>query len=226
MGAILLRPAGASAGPAVLSATLELPRVGAWVAEVSLATDSVPSGKVELVLGDVLTIKGTVSRAAVFEGRVSARVVAGADGLRKAVIPKHYTSPTVGVVLRDILGDVGEAQSASIASALLSTQLEHWTTIAMPAGQALRCLAPMAGADIAWRHLPDGTVWLGSEAWPDSRVTDYADVSASPGDATVEIHLLTPELLPGTLLGGRRVDALEIRVSGGSVDATAWLLPT
>lgn len=226
MAGILLRAAGATTGPALLTGTIGLPRVGAWVADLALATDRSPSGKVELVLGDLLTLKGTISRAGVFEGVARARVVAGADGLRAAVKPKHYMSPTLGIVLRDLLGDVGEVASPTIVAALLNTQLEHWTTIAMPAGQGIRCLLPKAGDDIAWRHLPDGTVWIGQETWPDSKVTAYADVAASPEDATVEVNLLTPELLPGTLLGGRRVDALEIRVTGGSIGATAWLLPS
>lgn len=221
---VQLRAAGAAAGVAITEITISLPRAGAWVADLALTSSDPPTGRVEIDLADTLTLAGTVSQAEEIGGVVRARVVAGGDGLRKKVKPKHYTSPTVGIVLRDLLADVGETLASGIAPALLNAQLEHWTTMTMPAGQAIRCLFPDQG-EVSWRHLPDGTLWVGAETWADSGVTEYTDTSASPENATFEVTLLAPELLPGRSLDGRKVDAVELRANGSGVAATVWALP-
>lgn len=221
---VQLRAAGVTSGVAITEIIISLPRAGAWVADLALTTADPPSGRVEIDLADSLTLAGTVSRADEIGGVVRARVVAGGDGLRKKVKPKHYTSPTAGIVLRDLLADVGEELASGIAPGLLNAQFEHWTTMTMPCGQAIRCLFPDLG-ELAWRHQPDGKLWVGAETWADSGVTEYTDTSASPENATFEVTLLAPELLPGRSLDGRKVDAVELRATGSGVSATVWTLP-
>lgn len=222
---ITLTAAGAAAGHAIIKGSLYLPRVGAWVADLHVAADVPMTGKVELALGETLVLNGTVSRGGMREARLHVRVVAGGDGLRSLVKPKHYTSPTVRVVMRDLLGDVGETLSGTSSPAVLATQLEHWTTAEMPAALAVRCLLDHAGADVVWRHLPDGSVWVGKEEWPESAVRDFDVLEFDPEDDVVKLTLLTPEVLPGTTIGGYKVDTAEVQMSGARVVATVWAAP-
>jgi hypothetical protein len=227
VSALTLAQAGKLVGFAVVSGTIHLPRVGAWTADLRVSSDTPLTGKVEVRIGDSLTLAGSVSRGAVHEGFLHAAIVGGAAGLRSSVKPKHYTSPTLRIVLQDVLGDVGEALAASADAGILGTQFEHWTSLAMPAGQAVRLLLEhsAAGGEVAWRHLPDGTLWVGRESWPTSNVADVTPVAADPVNDTIEVSMVSPEVLPGTVVAGRKVDEVEVRFSGAGVAATLWVLP-
>jgi hypothetical protein len=135
MSALTLRAAGAGVGFSVLSGTVNLPRVGAWSADLTVANPAAMSGKVDLELSPTLTLRGTVARAGVLEQVLHARVVGGGNGLRSKVRPKHYTAPTARVVLSDLLADVGESLSTTADRDVLNTQFEHWTTDRDAGGQ-------------------------------------------------------------------------------------------
>jgi hypothetical protein len=224
MPAMSIRAVGATRGFSLVEAIVHLPRLGAWTADLLIAHQDFMAGNVEIRIGDSLVLVGSISRAGIDRGLLHARIVAGANGLRVAVKPKHYTSPTLRKVIADVLGDVGEALSPMSDAAVLNTQFEHWTTIAMPAGQAIRCLVERAGTDIAWRHLPDGTLWVGRDTWPESAVTDFSEAAgASPQADVWEVTLVSPEVLPGTTLGGRRVDQVGYHVTAASLGTTIWV---
>lgn len=226
MSALTLTAAGAGAGFAVVSGTINLPRIGAWTADLVVASPNPMTGRVDLQLANGLTLKGTVARGGVLEKLFRARIVAGANGLRSFVRPKHYTAPTLRVVLTDLLGDVGETLSSTADRQVLNHQFEHWTTIKMPAARAIRCAIERAGADIVWRHLPDGTFWVGRETWPESTVTDFTEPDgATPEAGVIELSMVAPGLLPGTAIGGRRIDHIQYTPTGGNLTALAWLLP-
>lgn len=224
MATISIAPAGAPRGFGIVSGNVYLPRVGAGTADLVIATQTALARKVELTLGSVV-LSCTVIRAVVEQGLLHARIVTGANGLRLPVKSKHYTGPLLNLVLKDVLADVGESLSPTSDAAVMGIQLEHWTTIAMTASQAVRCLVETAADDIAWRHQPDGKVWVGRETWPVSAVKDYSDVQgASPQADVWELSLLQPEVRPGTTLGGRRIDAVEYRiVAGGALGTTVWI---
>ena len=211
---------------AVISGSIRLPRIGAWTADLLISSPAAMSGKVDLVLSSSLTLKGTVARAGVLEQVLHARVVGGGNGLRSNVRPKHYTAPNVRVVLSDLLADVGETLSTSSDRAVLTSQLQHWSTFEMPAAAAIRCVLERAGVDdVAWRILPDGTFWVGSETWPKTSVSDFIEVEgSSPETEVLDLAMVAPGLLPGTELSGQRIDGLEYTVNGGKVRAVAWLI--
>jgi hypothetical protein len=219
----LARP-GAASGASVVSATLNLPRVGAWSADLELGSSEALSGKVDLLIGDTRWV-GTIAKAAVFAGVFRARMVAGGNGLRTKATPRHYTSPTIGVVLRDIATGVGEVVSSTASSGVTGTQLRHWTTISIPAAQAIRCLMDFAPPETVWRHLPDGTIWLGADAFEDSGISDFAEIGEGPEDEVVELQLVTPLIYPGTKIGGRKVDSAQVTVTGEEVRAIIWTAP-
>lgn len=225
MAAVTLKAAGAAEGLAVLSGRIGMPRIGAWTADLWVASSTVLTGQIDLQVSPRLTLRGTVARGGVHEHKLNVRLVGGANGLRSLVRPKHYTAPTLRVVLKDLLADVGETLSSTVNAALLNTQFQHWTTFRMPAARAIRCVLERAGTGISWRHLPDGTFWIGSETWPESAVA-YADLDAEPEDAVLHLILDSPELLPGTAIAGRRIDALEYELHEGGLRTTAWIVST
>lgn len=226
MSALTLTAAGAGAGFAVVSGTINLPRVGAWTADLVVANPEPMTGRVDLQLAGGLTLKGAVARGGVLEKLFHARIVAGANGLRTFVRPKHYTAPSLRVVLSDLLANAGESLSSTADRQALNRQFEHWTTIKMPAARAIRCAIERAGSDLAWRHLPDGTFWLGRETWPESTVTDFTESDgATPEAGVIELSMVAPGLMPGTAIGGRRIDHIEYVTTGGRLRAVAWLLP-
>jgi hypothetical protein len=222
VGPITLAPAGAAEGLAVISGRIGMPPIGAWTADLFVASSALVAGVVDLVLSPRLTLRGTVARAGVHDTLLYVRVVGGANGLRSLVRPKHYTTPTLRVVLTDLLADVGETLSTTVSPSLLNTQLPRWTTAQRSAGVSIRCLLERAASGISWRHLPDGTLWIGSETWPESSVA-YADLDASPEDGVLKLILDAPELLPGTAIAGRRIDTLEYEIREGGLITTAWL---
>jgi hypothetical protein len=225
MAVVTMAAAGAKGGASVLAADIRMPRAGAWIADLVVDAEAPLTGKVHINLSPNRVLVGTLSRAEVHEGRLRAQVVAGANGLRKKVKAKHYTSPTVGVVWRDLLADVGETPAPTADQAVLGAQLTHWTTMRLPAGQVIRTLVPRGHEEGVWRHLPDGTLWTGLETWPASVVLDYDQVGGRPEEARVDVALVDADLLPGTKLGEWRIGDLEMRVGGGQVRATLWTVP-
>ena len=83
-----------------------------------------------------------------------------------------------------------------------------------------------APAGSSWRVLADGTVWVGTEAWPDSGLleqTDYVETNEWPGENRIELGVETLKLLPGTTLGDRKVSFVEHILRDGYVRSRALL---
>lgn len=224
MALVLLGTPGQTAGAVVSSGSIELPRIGPWRADLRVDSPAAITGPVEIRIGKSDVLKGTIvhGRSVMYEGYFRARVAAGGAGMRVKVNPKHYTSPTLRNVLSDLCADAGEAISSTADSATLLTQFAHWTTMGMEAGLAIRLLMESAPSGTVWRMLADGTLWVGQETWPVSRVTDFREVAQTPEDAVVEVGLEEPFLLPGTTLGGRKLDQVNIEITGGKVKTTVW----
>jgi hypothetical protein len=222
MALVLLGVAGQTTGHVVSSGLIELPLIGPWRADLKVDAPSALSGKVEIRIGKTDVLKGTVIRGAMYEGVFCPLIGAGGAGMRTKVTPKHYTSPTLKNVLTDLCSDAGEAISSTADPATLLTQLPHWTTMKMEAGVAIRLLMESAPAGTSWRMLADGTLWVGPETWPASQVTDFRELAQTPEDAVVELGLEQPFLLPGTTLGGRKLDQVNIEITGGKVKTTVW----
>lgn len=213
-------------GAGVVRGILALPRVGVWHAEIDVARSEPITGSVTLnVPGTELQLQGTVSTGRVAGGINRLRVVGGADGLRKPARPKHYVRPTVRLPLADLLRDAGEAGIASTtASSLLQRQLPAWTTIGVATGEQIVALvARTMPTGTAWRMLPEGRLWAGVETWPESKVRDWSLLQEHPRERRLTLGLTSPSLLPGTMLGGWRIDYVEhvIAADGGHV-AHVW----
>lgn len=209
---------------AMVSGTIRLPRVGAWWMDCEVATDEPVTGTVIVASELGLSLKGTVHRGRVSNHKQELRIVGGADGLQKLVEPKHYSVPSVGTVLSDILAGAGETLSATTDAALLGTRLDNWTTVPIPAGKAISDLVAHCPAGTVWRVLPDGTVWLGAETWPVADSEEIRSLSDDDSAGSVELGMAAPTLLPGATLNGRKLDYVEHRVESGTLRTTVWLL--
>lgn len=201
---------------------VHIPRAGAWHADVHVDTTdtSKVTGSVTLLIGDSLTLKGTIRRADVWRGVVVARVTAGAGGLGKTAFPQGYASTTAKIVIGDIAALAGETVSSTSSSSLLSTTLASWMRARSVCGNALRTVVDQIGA--TWRHLPDGSIWIGTEVWPDSGIVKYQLLEKDPQDGHWIIDGDSPALMPGTLLTGGKVGRVMYRLAASRVRTEVW----
>jgi hypothetical protein len=127
-------------------------------------------------------------------------------------------------VLGHLLGDAAEKLSPSADAATIARQLASWTTAALPTGVVIAAALASAAPGASWRVLPDGTVWLGPETWPDSGLTvdDYQILDEEPRQFLALLGVEAPILLPGTMLGDRRVSRTEHVVDAEGVRTWAW----
>jgi hypothetical protein len=210
---------------AAIEATICMPRVGAWHADIRVdqATDITGRATISVFDGR-LTLTGTVSVGGVWQDAVHLRVVGGGDGLRKTARPKHYNSITARIVLSDLLAAAGEQLAASADPTTLTRSLGAWTTNGMPIGRLVSALLDSAAPGSSWRVLSDGTVWVGPETWPDSGLVeaDYQTIDEAPERMEALLGVEAPLLLPGTTLGGRRVSYVQHHVGGAGVRTIVW----
>lgn len=221
MAEVTLTPSGSGARSAlpVVRATITMPRIGAWHADLQVDTTDAPAGAVTLQAG-ALTLKGFVNRARVHQAIARVRLVGGAGGLQKVATPKHYTSPILRIPLDDLARAAGETLSATGHAATLNRQLLAWTTLGLPTGAMIQALADHVG--VAWRALPDGSLWFGPETWPASTLKDPRFLDEVPEQGTIVVGADTVEILPGTTLAGRRVDYVEHLVSQNEIRTKVW----
>lgn len=207
-------------GLAVLDAAICMPRVGAWHADLRVDTPDAITGPVTISIDEGrLVLNGTVWRGGAFAGSASVRVVAGANGMRTIAKAKHYTQTSVRIVLGDLLSAAGEKLSSTASSSILSRHLDAWTTAAIATGGLIARLLAIASPGSAWRFLPNGQIWIGTETWPDSGLADadFQDIDENPAVAEALIGVEAPVLLPGTTLLGRRVSYVEHLVNEAGV---------
>jgi hypothetical protein len=188
----------------VTSGQVLLPRTGCWIADLRIDEREDLPDLVVLDLGAV-EMPAAVTQAELIGGMTEVRLVGGTGGMGEISRPKHYHRPLARHVLGDLLRDAGERLAASSTPGVLSTEFEAWTTLALPTGALLASLCALAGGDVNWRVLADGTIWIGRETWPDSGVVSRS-IDSDGANAASIVGTDIPGLWPGTLLNGRRVD--------------------
>lgn len=211
---------------AVIESTIVMPRMGDWTADLVIDTQAALTGRVTIEIAGGLTLVGAVRRGDVFADTGHTLITAGNDGLRRTVRPKHYKDPNLRTVLADLLRAANETLSSTADSATLATSYPAWTTVAQPVGDAISALLQDRRLNVMWRMLPDGSLWLGPELWPDSglrEIADYQILNEWPHEGKLEIGVEAPTLVPGVLLGGRRLSHLSHRITDGSVRTNVWV---
>lgn len=210
-------------GLPVIEVKASLPRVGVWLADVSVDSAEALSGKVTLSL-DGFDMVGTVRRGGVTSDVGNYRVVGGAAGFGQAAKPKAYNNTSARIIAQDLLGDAGEALSSSVDPSLLARLLPSWVTLAAPTGFQFAQLVQTLQAE-AWRMAPDGTVWLGNETWP-VESPDTLNVSAI--DLRLNRFKVTltdgAMVMPGTCyqVADNRVSYVKVASEGGRLEAEVW----
>jgi hypothetical protein len=210
---------------AVIEASIQMPQLGAWTADLVVDTDVALTGRVTIEIAGGLTLIGAVTRGDVFADTGHVRVTAGNDGLRRTAKPKHYISPNARTILADLLRTANETLSGTADPATLATSYPAWTTIGQPIGLAISALLQDRRLNVTWRMLPDGTLWLGPESWPDSGLRDVADyqvLSEAPQEGKAELGVEAPSLVPGMSLAGRRLSYVEHKIGSGAVRTNVW----
>lgn len=195
-----------AAGLPLIEATIHEPIDGIWVANVELDANEAPTpGEPATIDLDGDEWVGTIDRSALDSGRAKVRIIGGAAGLRTEIPARYYRSPTLQIVLDQILADAGETLSADAVD-LSTISVERWTRTSGRAAEALDRLAAAAGH--AWRVQRDGTVWLGTDDFDDSG----ADVLEADRDPRTKAVLLQPRgpllVRPGTSVLGLPVYAV------------------
>jgi hypothetical protein len=198
----------------VIRGTVRLQRVGLWIADLSLDQGAAIEGAVTLSLGDgALELVGTAARSGVFMESAVLRVIGGAGGLTRTVAPKFYRAISVKQILTDILSAGGERLAASSNAAVLARQLDY-CQIEAAVGDALAMLCDRLG--VLWRALPDGSIWVGLEGWGEVQAPGES-IAQDPHASSETWGVEAPTLLPGTVIAGRKVSAVEHQFSDGEV---------
>lgn len=214
-------------GRAVIRGKICMPRIGAWHADLEVENqDDTPTGALKLRIGSDLELSGRVDRALNHRGIADVRFVGGGNGLRGQAKPKFYRGALLGEVLDDLCRDGGEKVSATSDSTVLAQRLAFWATIGNPVGVMVAALVQAAPEGTAWRLLPDGSLWVGAESWPDSAIEEWTEIDADGCNLAVEIGTEAPVLLPGTVLGDRRIDYVEHTIEPDRIRSIAWAVPS
>lgn len=212
----------------VVEGHIYMPRTGgAWHADLHVdGTGIAAEDAVTLsVAGGELTLRGTAARAGDYLDAGWVRVVGGAGGLGTTQAAKFYRSVQLRIPLTDLLATAGEMLSSTTDTAILSTSLQTWTLMEQPVSSALAALFAKATAGTAWRIIEDGTLWAGTETWPDAGLI-YEEIARHPQQQVIEIGVDAPLLLPGRTLGGERVGYVEHHVYPDRVRTLAYLEAT
>jgi hypothetical protein len=218
------------AGADVLHGRVHLPGRRAWFASLVLDTATPPSGSVTIAADGGFSLKGTiVPDSGVFLEASHVSVVGGAGGLSKIISPAAYERAQLRDPLNAIMNDSGESLSSTVAASITGLQLDKWTLVASTAAQALDELCGIAstlgGQPVTWRVLDDGTVWLGVESWPASKLSSNDDVlEFFPSEGRYVIGAATPSILPGVNLDGvGKVGAVDHYLRPDMVRSWAWV---
>ncbi len=215
------------AGADVQSGDIHMGLTGAWWAELVIATDQLPSGRATIAAAGGLSLTGTIRSAGAYLLTTKVRLVGGAGGMSLDVVGAFQ-----GAELRDVLAEImrqsGETQSGDIAADVLAVQLPSWTLGKCSAKRALDQLAAAAaqalGRAIGWRVLPDGSTWMGSEAWPAQAMPDDSVISKNaPAEGRAIIGCSTPFLLPGVNLDGvGQLAGVDHHIEPSQIRSEVW----
>lgn len=203
----------------IILATVSMPRVGVWHADLELASETAISGRVTFTIEGV-AFTGTVLRGGLDGGRVKAKIVGGAGMLSKELAAKFYVAPNVRQVLQDILNETGEALSSTADAAILNASLPKWERTKGPASRALVALLDASGA--TWRILRDGTLWIGKDTFPEANV-EHNLLDEDWINGVTDIAPTAPDLLPGVTFRDRQISYVIHRLESSKLRTEAYV---
>lgn len=217
-------------GSAVTRATIHLPRVGVWCADVDVDTETAPTGRVSLAVDGAARWSGTVVAGEVLHGLWRGRIVGGAGGLRAELPATAYRLATLADVLADVLAATGETLAGDAGDLTTSAPLYHRAK-----GTGAQAVAELARAlGHVWRVRADGTLWLGVETWPDATAADWTLLDRDPVRGIYTLGGDALALVPGQLVSVRDesgdvfVRAGDVRhvIEPETITTTLWQVTT
>lgn len=214
------------AGLPIHRAELAIPALGAWRADVILASGEAPSGAVELVVGD-LTLQGTVLRSGLDAPARPHAVVVGAPGWERPLErPLSYQSDA-GVRLSTVLQDLATLADEPIEQPTDAQLGRHFAAPMSRTGDPVYLRTVLSalqrtGTLAPWRVDPDGVTRFGARTG--SAVTARATVlgrNEAVGQRRLGIDS-PASFLPGNTLDGEPIVRLVIREKPGRLEAEVW----
>ena len=224
------------AGPFLcLRGRVALPLTGTWVADLAVdpgtSDATLPDFGAPIAIGlgeNGFTLQGTVRRINTAFDTVFARVVGGGGGLYKPVGPKAYQGATFGLIVNDLLGSVGESLSTTVSADIRQISLPFWTVPKSPMFEALANLVIVArvttATDVNWRVLPDGTIFIGVEQWPQTGMASFDLMSWQPEQLKTTIYTPDPQITPGQIWQSGNVSNVEHVVEPAEIRSKVWFL--
>lgn len=203
-------------GLPVVSATVEMPYVGVWhVSSLEASGSTAPEvGSVQTLSINGVQFSCAVTRATAIAGRVKMRLAGGKGRLVREIAARHWSMPTVGAIIRAILAECGETlapvastaatavNGATIDPTILSVKLPQWKTNAIQASRAMQRVCDHQG--LIWRVLRDGTVWIGTEAYPEQTVK-HTLIDEDWASGAIDFAPDAPDLKPGVTFRGQQI---------------------
>lgn len=200
---------------------LTLPRMGVWHADAVLAGGTRLTGSVVIEVGSV-AFRGTIRRSGSPSGTGVLRVVGGAGGMGELVEARQYRQAKASIIVEDVLRASGEVLSPIADATILTRVLPVWVAMSASAATTLSAVLTEIGEGLAWRILPDGSLWLGEEPWPKAEGI-AALVLDDPLADRVVLAAPSPSIFPGTTISGRRISYVEHRVTPEAFRSSVWL---
>ena len=173
-------------GIQIVAGSLVIPLVGAWTADLHLATAQQVTGQATVVIGN-LTLVGNVFRSDPYGGQTRVRIVGGAGGWRKPISAQGYGTGG-GVKLSTVLQDAAKACGETVSVASDTTIGNAYVRVAFDTSVAGDILWQMVAQGFipAWYVDPAGTTQ--TKAWPSVTVnTPFTVTDQKPDEGAVEI---------------------------------------
>ena len=158
----------------VISGNLELPRTGAWTAEVYFSiTDAPDVGTTADLLIAGTSRSGTVINISQDYLQVKARIVAGAGKLDTVLDARDYRGFQAAQIAQDALRDAGEQTGTWSALDIYCT---HWTRSQGPCRESLRRVTRLLGrGEVVSADATSLTTWrFGDDGVADTIVDTFA----------------------------------------------------
>jgi hypothetical protein len=212
-----------------------MPLTGTWVSDLTIdpasSSAQIPAvgNQMSIAIGENgFSLQGTILRINNAFETVFVRLVGGGGGLYRTVAAKSYQSATFGQVLNDLLNQVGESLSTMTPAAITNISLPFWTVPVSPMFQAMANLIlvarVMTSTEVNWRVLPDGTVFVGVEAWPQSSMASFDLYSWPPNELKATIFSVDPRVTPGQTWQSGQVSNVEHVINPEKIRSTIWFM--
>lgn len=187
-------------GVNVTEATIHLPRIGVWHADLNISRDDkeTMTGQATIQFGSQQFIGIFAQVGLDIENRLRARIVGGNGALGTLLKPKGYNTVPIQIPLQDVVTDSQElGLSQESDSSILSSQLSAWSRMQETGGSVITALLDTLDRIASWRILSDGTIWVGYESWPVVTLPTAGLSGSEPEKGRIRIVTTDPVISPG-----------------------------